>query len=89
MISLRTYFIVFGALLVLTAVTTGVAFIHLGALNAAVAMSIAITKALLVGLYFMHLRHSNRLTIIFALVSLIWLGHMLVASMSDYVTRPW
>jgi cytochrome c oxidase subunit IV len=88
-ITLKTYFIVFGTLLALTGVTTGAAFINLGPFNAAVAMSIASTKALLVGLYFMHLRHSNRLTIIFALASLLWLAHMLIASLSDYITRPW
>jgi cytochrome c oxidase subunit 4 len=75
--------------LVLTALTTAVAFVNLGPLNVAVAISIAVTKATLVGLYFMHLRHSNRLTIIFALASLIWLMHMLIASLSDYITRPW
>lgn len=89
MITLKTYFIVFGALLALTALTTGVAFVNLGPFNVAVAMGIAITKALLVGLYFMHLRYSNRLTIIFAVASLVWVVHLLVASLSDYITRPW
>ena len=89
MITLKPYFIVFGALLALTGVTTGAAFINLGPFNVALAMSIASTKALLVGLYFMHLRHSNRLTIIFVIASLLWLAHMLIASLSDYITRPW
>jgi cytochrome c oxidase subunit 4 len=88
-ITLKPYFIVFGALLALTGVTTGAAFINLGPFNVALAMSIASTKALLVGLYFMHLRHSNRLTIIFVIASLLWLAHMLIASLSDYITRPW
>jgi cytochrome c oxidase subunit 4 len=89
MISLKTYFAVFAALLVLTGVTTAASFINLGPLNVAVAMSIAVTKALLVALYFMHLRHSNRLTLVFALASLLWLMHMMTASLSDYISRPW
>jgi cytochrome c oxidase subunit IV len=89
MITLTSYFIVFGALLVLTAVTTGAAFVNLGPFNSAVAMAIAITKALLVALYFMHLRHANRLTVIFFAASVLWVTHMLVASLSDYITRAW
>jgi cytochrome c oxidase subunit 4 len=89
MITVRTYFIVFGALLALTALTAAVAFVNLGPFNVAVAMSIAVTKALLVALYFMHLRHTNRLTIIFASASLLWLGHMIISSLSDYISRSW
>ena len=53
----KTYFLVFGALLLLTLVTTGVAFINLGPLNTPVVLAIAMPKAALVMIYFMHLRH--------------------------------
>ena len=89
MITLKTYFIVFAALLVLTALTTGAAFVNLGAFNVAVAMSIAVVKALLVALYFMHLRHSSRLILVFVIASLAWLGHLIVGSLWDYLTRAW
>jgi cytochrome c oxidase subunit 4 len=89
MITLKTYFIVFAALLVLTALTAGAAFVNLGAFNVAVAMSIAVVKALLVALYFMHLRHSSRLTLVFVIASLAWLGHLIVGSLWDYLTRAW
>ncbi|HEX2230359.1 MAG TPA: cytochrome C oxidase subunit IV family protein [Candidatus Binatia bacterium] len=89
MITLKTYFIVFTALLVLTALTTGAAFVNLGAFNVAVAMSIAVVKALLVALYFMHLRHSARLILVFVIASLAWLGHLIVGSLWDYLTRSW
>ena len=47
------------ALLVLTAVTVKVAGIHLGFFNVVVALAIATTKALLVVLFFMHLKYEN------------------------------
>jgi cytochrome c oxidase subunit 4 len=89
MIGLKTYYAVFAALLVLTAVTTGAAFVDLGPFNVAVAMGIAVVKAVLVALFFMHLRHSSRLIIVFVLASLAWLGHLIIGSLSDYITRPW
>jgi cytochrome c oxidase subunit 4 len=83
----KTYFLVFGALLVLTLTTTGVAFINLGPLNTPVALAIAMIKAALVMIYFMHLRHSTFLTRVFAGAGLIWLLHFIIFTMSDYLTR--
>jgi cytochrome c oxidase subunit IV len=83
----KTYFLVFGALLVLTLTTTGVAFINLGPLNTPVAVAIAMIKAALVMIYFMHLRHSTFLTRVFAGAGLIWLLHFIIFTMSDYLTR--
>lgn len=83
----RTYAGVLAALLGLTALTTGVAFIDLGRLNTPVAIAIAIAKASMVALIFMHLRDSSRLTYIVVLAALFWLGIMIVLSMSDYLTR--
>jgi cytochrome c oxidase subunit 4 len=89
MIGVKAYFTVFAALLVLTALTTGAAFVDLGPFNVAVAMGIALLKAFLVALFFMHLRHSSRLIIVFVAASLAWLGHLIIGSLSDYITRPW
>jgi cytochrome c oxidase subunit IV len=55
------YFVVFGALMVLTAVTVGVAFVDLGRMNVVVALVVALLKATLVVLFFMHVRYSSRL----------------------------
>ena len=57
-----TYFTVFGTLMVLTAVTVAAAFTNLGVLNFPVALGIAITKATLVILFFMHAKYSSKLT---------------------------
>ena len=53
--SVGTYTMVFVALLILAALTTGIAYINLGELNTVVALAIAALKMCLVGLFFMHL----------------------------------
>ncbi len=88
-VSPKTYVAVFAALLVLTGLTTTVAFYDLGLLNPVVALSIAILKGTLVVLFFMHLRYSSRLIWIVAGASIFWLGILLVLLMSDYVARGW
>ena len=90
MIALRTYYIVFAVLLGLTLLTTGVAFIDLGAQwNIAVALAIAGAKALLVAIYFMHLRHSPPLIFLVAGAGLVWLTLLMVFVFADYLTRGW
>lgn len=90
MITLRTYYTVFGALLALTLATTGAAFIDLGAQwNTIVGLTIAIVKALLVATYFMHLRHSQRLTLLFAGAGVLWLALLMTFVFADYLTRGW
>lgn len=85
----RTYFVIFFALMILTAITVWVAFIDLGPLSTPIAMGIAITKASLVLLYFMHLRHSTRVTWVVLVASFLWLGVLFVLTFSDYLSRRW
>jgi cytochrome c oxidase subunit 4 len=87
--TLPAYFGVFAALMVLTALTVWAAFQHLGIWNTPVALAIAVTKALLVALFFMHLRSSPRLTMIVVSAGVFWLGLLLVITTSDYLTRAW
>ena len=62
-VSIKLYATIFGALLLLTMATAGVAFVDLGGeLNSIVALTIALVKTLLVLLFFMHVRYSSRLT---------------------------
>ena len=66
-VPVKVYALVFLALLALTAVTTAVAFFDLGGgMNNAIALTIAVCKAVLVILYFMHVRYSDKLTWVFA-----------------------
>jgi cytochrome c oxidase subunit IV len=84
-----TYYTIFSALVVLTGVTTTVAFFDLGLLNAVVALSIAVVKASLVVLFFMHLKYSSRTTWVIGGAAIFWLGILLVLLLSDYATRGW
>ena len=84
---LRVYLGVFGGLLGLTALTTWVAFMDFGVMNTVVAMTIAIVKALLVVLWFMHVRYSGRLVWIFAGAGALWLLFLFGLTMADYDTR--
>lgn len=85
----RTYVRVFVVLLGLTYTTYLVAYVDLGPWNVVVAMAIAIGKAFLVALFFMHLRSSPKLTWIVTGGGLFWLGILLALTVSDYLTRGW
>jgi cytochrome c oxidase subunit 4 len=58
-------------------------------LNTIVAMTIAITKATFVVLYFMHVRYSTRLVWVIVASALFWLVIMFALTFSDYWTRGW
>ena len=83
------YFAVFGALMGFTALTVWAAFQHLGVWNTPVALAIAVTKALLVALIFMHLRYSPKLTALVVTASVLWLVILIAITASDYLTRAW
>ena len=83
----RTYYLIFLALVVCTAITVVVSFYDLGPLNVLVALGIAILKATLVVLFFMHVKYSPRLTSLVVIGSLFWLGILIVMTASDYLTR--
>jgi cytochrome c oxidase subunit 4 len=83
------YYTIFLALLVGTALTVAVAFVDLGAMNNVVMLTIACAKALLVILFFMHVRWGTRLTWVVVASGFFWLLIMFSITMTDYVTRGW
>lgn len=87
--TLGAYFGVFTTLMLLTALTAWASFQHLGVWNTPVALTIAVTKALLVALIFMHLRYSPKLTAFVVAASVLWLAVLIIITVSDYLTRPW
>ena len=87
--SAKLYVVIFGLLLVLTAITVAVAQVDLGAANTIVAVVVASVKAALVLLYFMHLRGSEYLTWVFAGAAMIMLAIFFVLTFGDYGTRGW
>ena len=87
---LPTYFAVWIALLVGTGLTYYAAKLDLGPFNAAVALIIATTKALLVTLFFMHLRQaSEKLLKLVVFSTIFFLFILLALSMADFGTRIW
>ena len=83
------YFVIFAILMAGTAITVAVAFVDLGPFNTVVALTIAVIKAALVVLFFMHVRYGTRLTWAVVLGGVFWLGILLALTFSDYLTRAW
>ena len=83
------YYAVFTALIIGTILTVVVAKFDLGVFNNIVMLTIACTKALLVVLFFMHLRWSSRLTWVVAGSGFVWLMIMFGLTMADYMSRGW
>jgi cytochrome c oxidase subunit IV len=88
-VSIRPYVVTAILLLVFTGLTIGLAFVPLGAWQTPIALTIAAIKALLVALFFMHLRVSRVSTRLAALAGLIWLGILLTGTLDDVITRGW
>jgi cytochrome c oxidase subunit 4 len=88
-VPLKVYVAVFGALMVLTATTVLVATVDLGPMNLAVALGIAITKATLVILFFMHVKYSGHMVKVYVAAGFLFFLIMIGITMSDYMTRSW
>lgn len=88
-VPLRVYYTIFAALMLFTAVTVGAAYVDLGRLNVVVALTIAVVKATLVILYFMHVRYSTRLTRLVVAAGFFWLMVLIAFTMADVVSRGW
>ena len=85
--SAKGYLLVFAGLIGLTVLTTAVAFVDLGSFSVVVALAIAVCKALLVALFFMHVRHSTSLTKVVIVAALLWLAILIGFTLTDFATR--
>lgn len=95
-VPVKTYLIVFSLLMVLLVITLGAAAIDfakmnpaLASLNIIIAMTIAIIKAVLIVLFFMHVKYSSRTTWLFAGAGFAWLMILFAFAFSDYMSRGW
>ncbi len=88
-VPVRVYYIIFATLMVLTGITVAVAYIDLGPINAVVALVIACFKAMIVVLYFMHVKYSTRLIKLTVIAGLYWMVILLGLTLGDYLTRGW
>jgi cytochrome c oxidase subunit 4 len=81
--SWQFYAFILSILVVLTLLTVGISYIHLGKLNLMVAVAIATTKASLVVLFFMHLKYDNRFNAMILIVSLLFIGVFFAYTLND------
>jgi len=88
-VPVSTYILVFFSLLALTALTTGVAYIDLGPFNTVVALAIAVTKMLLVVLFFMHAKYATGMTKVVIIAGIFWLAILITFTLADELTRNW
>jgi cytochrome c oxidase subunit 4 len=89
-VSIKVYVMIFLALMVGTALTVSAGLQDFpGQLNVIIALTIAVTKATLVVLYFMHVRYSSRLVWVVFASALFWLAILFALTLSDYWTRDW
>ncbi|MCS6772008.1 MAG: cytochrome C oxidase subunit IV family protein [Kiritimatiellae bacterium] len=86
---IRVYLAVIATLMVLTVVTVWVAFLDFGFLNDVIAVGIAVFKAFLVAVYFMHLRFAAPITRLCAGAGVIFFVIMIALTLSDYRSRAW
>jgi cytochrome c oxidase subunit IV len=83
------YIVIFLSLMVLTALTVFAATKDFGPGNTIIAVSIAVLKASLVILFFMHVRYNDNIVRIAVFAGFLWLGIMIVLTLSDYIARGW
>ncbi len=87
--TVRAYVTIFVLLLVFTGLTVLVAKHDFGWLNTPIALTIAVTKASLVVIYFMGVRYNTPLTKVVVVAGFFWLFILFGLGMSDYISRPW
>lgn len=85
----KTYLAIFAALMVGTAMTVAAAFQNFGPMNDVIALAIAVTKATLVVLFFMHVKYSTKLTTVVVVSGIFFLLVLFAFTLSDYVSRGW
>ena len=88
-VPIPVYVGVFLALIVGTIITTLVAYVDLGPLNIVVALTVAVCKATLVILFFMHVKYSPKLTKLVVVAGVFWLVILLTVTETDLLTRGW
>lgn len=88
-VPVKVYVGVFAALITLTITTVAVSKIELGEFNFVAAIAIAIVKAMLVVLFFMHVKQASIMTKLFVVAGLYWMTILFVFTLSDYLSRNW
>lgn len=88
-VSPKVYLLIFAALLIFTAITVAAAFVEMGPFNPIIALAIACTKAVLVVLYFMHIRYSSKLMKLTVTSGVFMFLVLISMTLADYMSRAW
>ena len=88
-VSPKVYGVIFALLLILTAITVGASYLELYQFNVVVALAIACIKAVLVILFFMHVKYSSRLTKLTVAAGFFTFFVLITMAMTDYISRAW
>jgi cytochrome c oxidase subunit 4 len=88
-VSPKVYMVIFGTLMFFTALTVAASYAELGPFNTVVALAIACIKAVLVILFFMHVKYSSRLTKLTVAAGFFTFLVLITMSMTDYISRAW
>ena len=84
-----TYSIVFATLLLFTGITVGAAYVDLGVLNPIVALAIASFKAVIVILFFMHVKYQSKLVKMTVAAGFFAFLVLVTMTLTDYMSRAW
>jgi cytochrome c oxidase subunit 4 len=88
-ISPVVYGIVFATLLIGTGITVAAAFVNLGIFNPIVALGIACTKAVIVILFFMHVKYQSKLVKLTVTAGFFTFLVLITMTLTDYISRAW
>jgi len=88
-VSPKVYFIIFLSLLLGTLLTIGASYLEMGPWNPVVAIAIAVVKATLVVLFFMHIKYSSKLMKLTVGAGLFTFMVLVGMSLADYISRAW
>ena len=88
-VPVRTYVLVYIALMVLLGGTVGAWYFNLGLLGILLGDMIGVVKATIIILYFMHVRHSSKMVWVIAAAGFLWLAILVGLTLSDYFSRIW
>lgn len=88
-VSPKIYLLIFFALLLFTGLTVAASYLEMGIFNPIVALGIAVVKATLVVLFFMHVKYSTKLTKLTVGAGLFTFIVLIGMTLSDYITRAW
>ena len=83
------YTLVFATLLLFTGITVGAAFVDLGVLNPIVALGIASFKAVIVILFFMHVKYQSKLVKMTVAAGFFTFLVLISMTLTDYMSRAW